>query len=91
MKTNIDFENDVGSVSDLETEDVCEFCLLKRFCENDNPGTDKDCKLNKLDTSDNYPEAGWHEFSDYRFNKVRNRWSEKNYEPTEMDIYLSSE
>jgi hypothetical protein len=88
----IDFENDVGySASDLETEDVCEFCLLKRFCENDSPETDKDCKLNKMDSGENYSETGWHEFSDYRFNKIGNRWSEKNYELSEMDIYLASE
>ena len=92
MKIGRELENDVGSSYVLEEpEDVCEFCILKKFCENDNPETDKDCTLNHLDSSDSYSETGWHEFSDYRFNKIGNRWSEKNYELSEMDIYLASE
>lgn len=76
---------------DIDIGDRCEFCPMLKFCENDKPETDDSCKTDIDKDDENYSETGWHEFSNYRFNKIGNRWSEKNYELSEMDIYLMSE
>ncbi len=77
------------SLIDFE-ENKCEFCLLKKLCENSGTIVDSSfCQDEREEFESIYSETSWSEFKSNHFYKKTNRFSQNNFELDDWQKYLS--